>query len=73
MDDGTPRLGIEPLMRLKELVKAWHLRPVVERVYSLEQIVEAHRYVETGHKRGNVVIALEDSSGNCWQPANLSR
>ena len=46
-------------MRLKELVEAGQFRPVVERVYRLAQIVEAHRYVETGHKRGNIVLSLE--------------
>lgn len=56
--DDTPQLGIDTLKQLKDLVKAGHLKPVIERVYPMEETVEAHRYVETGHKRGNVVISI---------------
>jgi NADPH:quinone reductase-like Zn-dependent oxidoreductase len=58
VDEGGPVLRAEDLLLLRQLAETGELRPVIDRCYPLKQIADAHRYVEGGHKRGNVIVTV---------------
>jgi NADPH:quinone reductase-like Zn-dependent oxidoreductase len=58
VDDAFPRTTKADLLMLKQLAEVGELRPVIDRRYRLDEIVEAHRYVDQGHKKGNVIITI---------------
>ena len=59
----VPKYTKEDVLHVKELVEAGRYRPVIDRTYPLEDVVEATRYVETGQKTGNVVLTLDGLRG----------
>ena len=61
-----PQHDQEMVRYFNELIESGEFRPVIDRRYQLDQIVEAYRYVETGQKVGNVVISVE-RGGDQWR------
>jgi 2-desacetyl-2-hydroxyethyl bacteriochlorophyllide A dehydrogenase len=55
---GTGRQTAKDLVFLRDLVEAGQLKPVIDREYPLDQMAEAHRYVDQGHKKGNVAVTI---------------
>ena len=58
----TPVERTKDLKFIADILEAGKIKPVIDKVYPIEQIAEAHRYVDTGRKKGNVVITLGHSN-----------
>ena len=61
---GFGRYRKEDLLLVKKLVEEGKYRPVIDRTYALDEVVEANRYVESGQKTGNVVLRVTDQAGS---------
>lgn len=59
IDNGDLKNSSQRLNKIKEYAEAGYIKPVLDRCYSLEEIVEAHSYVEKGHKKGGVAITVK--------------
>ncbi len=59
VDDGSPNFNIDDLILLNKLIEKEQIKAVIDRTYPLEKIVQAHSYVDEGHKIGNVIITVD--------------
>jgi len=62
IDDGDLKLDSGRLDKIRQYVESGYIKPVLDKIYDLEEIVEAHRYVETGHKAGGVAVTVNHLS-----------
>lgn len=60
VDDSTPSTSKEDFVKIRKFIEQGKLKSTIDSVYTLEQIVEAHKYVEKGKKRGSVVISVSE-------------